>query len=241
MRELLEQFGLTVLETKIYLALLNSGAMSAGEISEKTAIHRRNVYDALERLIQKGLAAYIKENNSKVFSITNPENLQVKLKQQQAELETLMPELSSKFHAITEKKETLFFRGKAGLRQIFEDQIREGEEILVNATSVSVASILKHFFPKYQQLRKEKKIPTRMIFDRSFKNKRDFQNIKKLPLCRAKFVRDFNRSPMSQYIYGSSVAIVVWSSSPVAILIKQKEIAQGFRESFELVWKLAEK
>jgi len=239
MREILEQFGLTQLEIKIYSALLNHGTIGAGEITEKTGVHRRNVYDALERLIQKGLVGYIKENNTKLFSITNPKNLALKLEQQKSELDQIMPELVAKFNTVTEKKETLFFRGKSGLRQIFEDQIQQKKEILVNATSVSVSKMLKYFFPKYQQLRKQNKISTRMIFDQSFKNKKDYEKIRKLPLCRARFIKDFNKSPMSQYIYGNSVAIVVWSENPVAILIRQKEIAQGFRQSFELVWKLA--
>jgi hypothetical protein len=31
---------------------------------------------------------------------------------------------------------------------------------------------------------------------------------------------------------------VVWKEQPIAIVIKQKEIAQGFRENFEILWKI---
>lgn len=238
MRDLLEQFGLTSLEIKVYKALLNFGANSAGDIAQKSGIHRRNVYDALQRLAQKGLVGYIKENNIKVYSITNPEYLQLRLERQEKELTKIMPELMAKFNRVTEKKETLFFRGKSGLKQVFDDQIQKGQEVLVNATTSSVSQVLKYFFPKYQQLRKENNIRTRMIFDKSYKTRQNSGLITKLPLCKVKYVKDFNKSPMSQYIYGDNVAIVVWSDNPIAILIRQKEIAKGFRENFELVWKL---
>ena len=38
----LENFGLTKLEIKIYKMLMHEGSNSAGDISQKTAIHRRN-------------------------------------------------------------------------------------------------------------------------------------------------------------------------------------------------------
>src|SRR3989344_7028786 len=139
MEQILHDLGLTTLEVNIYRILLNQGSISAGDISQKTGIHRRNVYDCLERLIQKGFVGYIKENNVKKYSITNPQRIKEKLDEKNKEFEQLMPELLSKFNAITEKKETLFFRGKEGLRQIFDDQISVGKEVLVNATPVKVS------------------------------------------------------------------------------------------------------
>ena len=63
--EYLEELGLTNAEAKIYIALLELGSSQAGKITEKTGIHRRTVYDAIERLIEKGLISYIKQNNNR--------------------------------------------------------------------------------------------------------------------------------------------------------------------------------
>ena len=60
MEHILKELGLTHLEIKLYKFLLLDGPNHAGLISRKTGVHRRNVYDALERLIQKGLVSYIK-------------------------------------------------------------------------------------------------------------------------------------------------------------------------------------
>lgn len=234
MKEILIRMGLTDHEISIYQSLLDNGPLVAGIITRKTGIHRRNVYDSLERLIQKGLVGYMKENNTKVFSVTNPQLLVDKLNQQKQELELKLPELLAKYNHKEEKKETLFFRGKEGLKQIFEDQLVVGQEILVNASSVDVEDILKYFFPKFNKIRQDKKIPLRMLFDEE-------QHTKPIdiPLSQIRYIKEFNKSPMAQYVYGNNVAIIVWAKDPIAILIRQKEVAQGFKNNFEVLWKLA--
>src|SRR3989344_8340889 len=72
MHNVLGEFGLTENESKVYLTVLESGSALAGEITVKTGIHRRNVYDSIERLIKKGLMGYITINNKKYFKATNP-------------------------------------------------------------------------------------------------------------------------------------------------------------------------
>ncbi len=236
MDEYLEDLGLSKHEISLYKVLLKLGPSQAGVLSTKTGIHRRNVYDALERLVNKGFVGYMKENNVKIYSLSNPELILEKLELKRKNFEEILPTIMESFNLKNEKSETLFFRGKEGLKLVFEDQIRVGEEILVNATSVNVSDFLKYYFPKFERERREKGIHMRMIFDKKFEN--ESNDLNKVPLCSYKFIKDFNTSPMSSYVYGDNVAIVVWGEKPLAILIRQKEVAQGFRESFEILWKL---
>ena len=53
-QELLQSLGLSKNEAKIYETLLRQGEVGVGVISENPA-HRRNVYDSLNRLMEKGL------------------------------------------------------------------------------------------------------------------------------------------------------------------------------------------
>src|SRR3990167_2347637 len=84
MEKILENLGLTALEAKVYLTLLDLGPSLAGLITRKSGIHRRSVYDALERLIQKGLVGYIVNNNRKYFEAANPERLSELVKEKEA-------------------------------------------------------------------------------------------------------------------------------------------------------------
>jgi HTH-type transcriptional regulator, sugar sensing transcriptional regulator len=71
-KQLFYSLGLTKNETKVYLTLMDLGAAQAGQITEKSGIHRRNVYDSLSRLMEKGLVSFVTVNNKKIFSPVNP-------------------------------------------------------------------------------------------------------------------------------------------------------------------------
>ena len=60
-----EALGLSNIEAKVYLSLLELGNAVANKVAEKSGIHRRTVYDALETLIEKGLVSFVIEANKK--------------------------------------------------------------------------------------------------------------------------------------------------------------------------------
>jgi len=57
--EMLRDLGLSLNESKIYEALLSIGESSVQQISLKSHVHRRNVYDSLNKLMDKGLASEV--------------------------------------------------------------------------------------------------------------------------------------------------------------------------------------
>jgi HTH-type transcriptional regulator, sugar sensing transcriptional regulator len=239
--EVLESLGLTKIEVKLYKKLLFDGPSTAGILSSKTGVHRRNTYDALERLISKGLVSYIVENNTKKYSPNDPEIVLNRIKNREKQWLDLIPELEKQMSLWEDRKETLFFRGIDGIKNIFLDQIKVGKEILVEATNIDVSETVKYFFPKYQLLRKENKIKTRMLFDTSFKNKKLTSILAGLPLSKVKFLKDFNNTKVSHYIYGDNLAIITWGEVPFAILVREKSVADVYRQKFELLWKLGVK
>ena len=68
----MQKIGLTKNEVQIYLTILKAGPILAGEITQRSGIHRRNVYDALERLKEKKLVSFIIKDNKKYFQINHP-------------------------------------------------------------------------------------------------------------------------------------------------------------------------
>lgn len=244
LNQLLRARKLTEHEITIYETILAHGPSHAGFISKKTGIHRRNIYDALDRMTQKGLVGYLKENNRKLYSLIDPRQITKQLDDERNAWQSILPQVIAQYQATIERQETVFFRGIAGIKQVFEHQIssiKKGDEILVLATSVHVTTILKHYFPKFQIQRKEKGIKTRMIYDTSYDSALSRAYFKDVPLCKVRYVEGANTSPLAQYIYGDTVALIVWSEQPIAIVIKQKEVASGFRSNFELLWKLGRK
>ena len=63
----LTELGLTDGQIRVYSAILELGNPNLNSIHEKTGIERRNIYDILNKLIERGLVTYINENNRRIF------------------------------------------------------------------------------------------------------------------------------------------------------------------------------
>jgi len=154
-------------------------------------------------------------------------------------IEAVMPQMLNMFNQEKEKpkEDTLFFKGKNGLKSIFEDQIAEGKEILIVDTSNVAYEMFEIYFHWFDKRRKQKKIPAKIIF-----NEIEKANKPKIPLAELRYLPKEYSTPAAINIYGNNVAIIHWSKeNPFAILIKQKEIADGYRKYFQLLWKSAKK
>ncbi|MBU0461737.1 MAG: hypothetical protein KJ574_04075 [Nanoarchaeota archaeon] len=234
--EFLREIGLTEVEARVYLCLLQEGSLKVGLISKLLGIHRRSVYDAIDRLRKKGLVSYIKTNNINHYEAAEPKRLLEILAEKQKDLQSIISELEGLKKFSKEKKETLFFRGKASLKTVFSDQLEateEGGEVCILGSDVNVNEILKYYFPKFDAQRKKKKISIRMIIDKTAK---ESSSIKNVPLSQIRFAPFKGDAKVSTYIYGSHVSMVRWDEEPIAILIKEEEIANRFRDYFELLW-----
>ena len=232
MNDKLREAGLTENESKVYMALLDNGPSHAGLISRKSGLHRRVIYDTLEMLIKKGLAGYILKNNVKLFQASNPERVMQLVKEKEASLQEIMPSLMEIYGKTKEKEETNFYKGKNGLKTVFEDMISDGKEILVLGASPLAYEILGFYFEWFDKRRVEKKIKQRIIFN--------VKGDKKVPYSEVRHLPEKYHSPLAVNVYGNKVAIILWSmSNPFAIVIKNDEIASGYRGYFELLWKMA--
>lgn len=229
--------GLTENEAKLYLNLLEIGPKSASILAKRAGLHRRVVYDSLERLIKKGLVSYIIENKTKIFSPSNPKRIAEIIKEEESFIEQIMPEMMAFFNQKKEntKRETSFFKGIEGLKSIFEDQIEESKnkEILILGASELAYEMLDIYFHWFDKKRIKNKIKTKIIFNNT--NKKF-----KIPLSEIKYLPEKYSSNMAINIYKDKVAIILWrKQEPFAILIKEEEIAKAYRKHFEAMWRLA--
>ncbi len=232
-RTMLLEMGLTGHEVKVYMALLELGPALAGRISRKTGIHRRNVYDITERLIKKGFAGYMLKNNRRLFEAVNPEKFVDVLKQREMELLENMPLLKGLYEKTKEKEETNFYKGKEGLRTVFEDQLTENNrrEVLILGASHSAFEILPFYFKWYDKDRANKRIKVRIIASEKFR--------KRIPLSEIRYLPRKYANPLAINIYKDKVAIILWKKEPIAIVIREKEVADSYRKYFEIMWRVA--
>jgi len=235
--DILKQSGLTTNESKVYQTLLKIDPSLAGQISRQSGLHRRTVYDTTEMLIKKGLIGYILKNNRRLFEASSPKVFLDILQEKENNIQSILPDMLLAYQKTKEKQETNFYKGKEGLKTVFEDQIETKKEILVLGASTLAYDILKYYFKWFDENRKKQNIKTKIIFNTKAKK----ENLK-IPLSEIKYLPDKYTSPLAINIYGNKVAIILWSKkNPIAIVIKNDEISQGYKNYFELMWKTAKK
>ena len=228
--EELKEAGLTKSESKVYLALIDLGPSLAGGIARKCGLHRRTVYDTTEMLIKKGLIGYIMQNNRRLFQASPPKRILEIIKEKQDNLSPIIATLQEKYSKTQEKEETNFYKGKEGLKSVFEDQLDE-KEILILGANKDASQILQYYFKWYNEKRVARKIKTRIIT-----HSRKFTKLKNAQM---KYLPEKYANPVSINIYGDKIAIILWTKDPMAIVIKNKEIKEAYKNYFELMWNIA--
>jgi sugar-specific transcriptional regulator TrmB len=163
-KEYIRKAGLTENESIIYTTLLEQGPSQAGNISRKSGLHRRVIYDTIEMLIKKGLVGYILKNNKKLFQASSPKRLLEIIKEKEESIENIMPQMLSLYTKTKEKEETNFYKGKNGLKTVFEEQLEEKEILIIGASNLAY-DMLEFYFHWFDKRRVEKKVKTKIIFN----------------------------------------------------------------------------
>lgn len=231
--EKLTAAGLTGTEAKLYSALVDLGKAQAGTLSRKTGIHRRSVYDALERLIEKGLVSFIKENDKRFYLAEHPQRLLQLIDHQRNAVQEVVPALEQAYKSRREKQETRFYRGIEGIKRILDDQLSEGEEVMIIGAAKNARDVLKWYLERYTRSRVEQHIPLKLIY---FGKK---QRLDIIPESELRHLPEEHGGDVSTNIWGDKIALITWSDEPIAILIKNEKVADSYRKLFSLLWGIA--
>jgi len=234
----LKEIGLTDTEIKVYLALINLRVSPAGKIVEKTGLYRKNVYDSLNKLIDKGLVTYVVEDKIKYFQAKNPDNIlkyieekRSKLKEQEDEIKTILPQLKQQFDTSDPEIEAEIYRGTEGIKTILKECLEYKEVLFIGATG-DVENRLPYFWPHYNKKREQLKCKWKLLLIRESKDK---------PITKSKYY-EYKILPKTLsglnviYIYGDYVANVLWLEKPLAFVVKHKVLANNYRKYFDHLW-----
>lgn len=232
----LEKIGLTGNEAKIYLTLLRLGTAKAGKLSKQAGINRTTTYDALKRLLEKGLASYVVKENRKYFQAADPQKIIELLKRKQEDAKEIIPRLNQLFKAPVEKHNVTLYYGRKGVKTVFQDIVREGKPNCVLDAEVKFTEVMPYFSIWFIKQIEKKKIQIRHIARRAV-------IVKPSKTTQVRYL-DFKtkeKSPVSTNIYGDKIAIIMWTDPPEAVIIKSKSAADAYRNYFEFLWGIAGK
>ena len=157
-QEILESLGLSPNEAKMYESLVERGELSVSDIALSAGVHRRNAYDAIQRLIAKGLCFQIVSTGENLYNAVDPEKLTELLAEKQEQLARILPELKKKFTHRTASEEAYIYKGLEGeIRKIVNYVNLFGYNLstaLRNVAATTASQELKELLARKQALRK---------------------------------------------------------------------------------------
>ena len=242
-QELFDALGLSPNEGKIYESLLERGESSISEIAVAAQIHRRNAYDAIERLISKGLCFQIFSTTENRYNAVDPDKLTEIIAEKQDALADVLPSLKKKFNATFAPQQAYIYRGYEGQKNILRDVLRVGKE------SYFIGAKGGWFDPKLEASRNaffkeanRKGIAFIQLFDYAVKEK--MPNFPKhFPgKLKYRFLPKEYSTNSAIHIFGDYV--VTYTGLPIGkiddditfFVIRSKDLAESYRKWFWYMW-----
>ncbi len=242
----LMKLGLSKTEAVLYLKLLQIGASDVHALIKETGFYKANVYDALERLCEKGIISKIIERNKRIYQLQNPESLVEFVQKKKSEIEQqeqiakqLVKNVELVKKHIHSQETAMVFKGLSGVKQIYSEIIKEKLNYLVFGSPKESESLIGDYY--WQNLHLKQKslgIKAKMIFHKSLRHWK-----KTIPkdIVELRFF-DEEFEPLTETtIYGNKVAFVVWTEKPVITIIDNEHLAKSYRQIFSFLWKSSKK
>jgi len=236
--EILADIGLTNSEIKVYIALLELGASTAGPILDKTGLHNSVVHMTLNKLIEKGLISFSKEGKRNIYQPANPKHIIEYIEQKKENFQKILPELLAKQGMSKEKPEVTTFRGKKGIRELLFELLDAGgkEHHTIGSPKESVM-LGDAFWIDYHKQRSKKGINAKLLFNESLRKWK--KKVGYYSNAQTKYYEKGFEPLNETIIRNNKVAIIIWTEKPIGILIQNNEAANSYEKYFQFLWKKA--
>jgi sugar-specific transcriptional regulator TrmB len=243
MEKALEEIGFSKNESKVYLTLLKLGPSSAGAIAEKSTVYRTNVYEALQRLIEKGLVSYVFRGHQKIFQSEDPSKILNIIKEKEESFKKILPQLNLNKKLSKNKEKVTMYEGANGIKAIMWDILKEKEEgndfneVLTFGIPKDIVIRVRIFIKQYHQKRIKLKLYQKHLYDENAQKRIAFLN--KMPYTEAAYLPNAFNSPATTVIYGNKIGFFIWSEPIMSILIESRRMAEMYRKYFYILYSVA--
>ncbi|MBN1617819.1 ArsR family transcriptional regulator [Candidatus Dojkabacteria bacterium] len=253
----LESIGLSSVESKIYLKLLEVGSCSISEISRKTELPRTTVDRHLHRLSNKGLISKTVRKSTKLFTAETPLKLSLLLSDKAIELEDRLSNIKKKQKKLgsivkniqkllpeSDESENLsikYFEGVTGVQNTYKEISNSNASIIYTFLNVTryfdIFPATHDLFKKFLKNNPESKILEILVGNtKSIKLTNAIQDIGERCICKTGDASiAFN--DLDILIYDGTVAMIELKSiDPTVILIKSEIISNGLKDMHKMLW-----
>ncbi len=235
--KILEEIGLTKTESIIYERLLQLGECPIGILQKSLNSHPQVVYRTIDNLIKKGLVISINKKNKKYISAEHPRKLEQIEKEKVARLKSYIPELEK----LMTPPKNILVKTSVGIeaiqtfRRIAINELKRNETLMIiGGSGDRFYSTMGSKYDEIETKRIKKKIHKKLI---AFSSERDkLRNDKYRQFSEFRFFNSYHPTTSSINIFGNNVGIIIWSTEPILIHIKNEEVAISYKNYFNEIW-----
>lgn len=237
----LQSLGLGRYAAKVYPALLKLGPTNAGPVISSTKLHRQFVYSALEELCSLKLASCIIRNNRKRFHPAPPSALINALKAKEKLAEEIVPRLAAMQLEQEDRLEVRTIYGNDALIENLREIVNSAAStdrtlrIIGGASDRMFYDAIGKRYEEYRELLERMQVKKYLIAPEDMSEEFKIHFAKE----KSSFLRTLARglsSPTYTRITQEMVSIEIYGKEPMVIQIRNRAVALGYIEHFNLLW-----
>ena len=245
---LIQALELSPIEAKIFNELLFSKGLKVGALSKRLGLHRGTTYNALQRLIHKGIVSFGILDGVLVYQC-NPASFNELLLRQVDQLEhqrRAVKKIEKFIHSnqkISEPETPISWSyGRPAARNAIIEVIQycksTGEKYLhISQGGQTQRHLGEEFYKRSQTIKVNGKVDCKAILSGKTKSDPFEKNIR---ASKIRWTKDtIPNSTITSY--GKNIRIIDWQSKPFLVInIKNSALAKSHRWQFHALWKAAQ-
>jgi len=243
----LEQLGLSEIEAKLYLRLLEDGSIGVRELAKRVGINRTSAYVYIDQLIEKGvIIKIVKGTRNQVAANPLKETLPQLLEKKAQTVKNLQNELQDMIKTIptpthqgkdSDEAEIKYYKGKLGIKKIYQ-QALQAKEL---RSYVNIKEVLE-IFPENAQLFNDafKQNPEIKMFEICEDSPQARERIKasnKNHLYKI-LPTDMKLTGQDVLLYDNKVAVIHLKDKINGVILHNTDLFYNFKLLFDFLWKM---
>lgn len=238
---------LTEGESKVYKALVELGETSIGNIIKISGVSHSKIYDILKRLAEKGLISSINNNGRHHFSAADPSRLLELVDEKEKELmlskEKIKNEvkiLKSRQNITNPKNILSSYEGIKGMKTVLEyvlAKLNKKEEVLILGTPRQINESIGGYIKEWQRRRISQGAKCRIITDLNLVQW-EYDWWTKSKKNSLTFTKKSSMSSPAYFVITKDLVVTIYFSKNIlSLVVEHPEIAERYKEFFEILWK----
>lgn len=241
--QLLESFGLSENESKVYVYLLERGEAAGGsKIAIGTGIHRQYVYLSLPRLMQLGLVEEVPHGKLSKYQATAPREIEKIAKRKVIEAEDIVKTLE-KFSKVGHEQDFQVYVGKNAIQKYETEWVHNVKEhenqYIIGGNTKGFMDMMEDALNEYLLAESRRKITTYYLGHTSEKKLWDMGEILSQNDLRAKFIDELPIGVSHFVVRKGEVAFFTFLNPPLLYVIKSDIVSENYKMFFMMLWEMA--